>query len=83
VIEPTDDMIEAVEQVDGLAYVHPDLARRIAAAVLAIVERDYVVLCGAVRPPDDSGLGALTCNGRLGHDPDHRHLDGDWLVIWP
>jgi hypothetical protein len=52
------------------------------AAVLAIVERDYTVLCGAVRPPDDSGLGALTCNGRLGHDPEHRYLDGDWMVTW-
>lgn len=51
--------------------------------VLAIVEREYTVLCGAVRPPDDSGFGPLTCNGRLGHDPDHRHLDGDWMVTWP
>jgi hypothetical protein len=44
VIEPTDEMVKAIEHVDGLSYVHPDLARRIAAAVLAIVERDYDVL---------------------------------------
>lgn len=91
-IEPTDEMVEAyragqrqvLERITatGGAYDLDEVTRAGLAAVLAIVERDYEVLCGAVRPLDDSGIGALTCNGRLGHTGNHVHADGDWMVSW-
>jgi hypothetical protein len=79
VIEPTEEMKAAVRAVLDDPWKG---TTAVVAAVLAIVERDYVVLCGAVRPLDDSGYGAPTCNGRLGHDSDHRNVDGDSAVFW-
>jgi len=67
VIEPTDEMVQAVEAVDGLAYVHPDLARRIAAAVLAIVERD-LPRC----PHVEWGLKVRLCSLPIGHGGSHE-----------
>jgi hypothetical protein len=88
VIEPTPEMADLFEQARRAYWVALDHTaegmtvrehHRVAtlqalAAVLAIVERDYVVLCGAVRPLDDR-YGAPTCNRRLGHDGDHRKRD--------
>ena len=84
-VDVTEEMVEAFEDAGTLRGYGGQMedVRAGLAAVLAIVERDYVVLCGAVRPVSEDGIGALTCNGRLGHDPEHRHLDGDWLVTWP
>jgi len=47
------------------------------AAVLAIVERDYDVRCGA------SGPSALTCEQKPGHTDKHiRVVPGDQVVFW-
>lgn len=79
--EPTDEMIEqAGRALFGERPLNPTRRRQlrdVVAAVLAIVERNYDVRCGAVC---DRYFGR--CAAKPGHDGEHHNIDGDSVVFW-
>jgi hypothetical protein len=89
VIEPTDEMkavFRAAQQqrAEELAAENAplgahDILDRGLAAVLAIVERDYDVRCGALH---GRYFGEVRCDAKAGHDGEHRNIDGDSVVFW-
>lgn len=92
-IEPTDEMIAAHEQArraywkaldhtaDGVSV--REHGRRATgaglAAVLAILGRDYLVLCNALAV---HFFGEVRCDAKAGHEGKHRNIDGDSVVFW-
>lgn len=82
-IEPTDEMLAAIErqtpQLDGSAR------RRVAAAVLAIIERDYrlMPLCAealaGMRCERSAGLSHPRQGGQIEH---MAHAPGGAVVTW-
>jgi hypothetical protein len=93
VIDPTDEMLVAwrdamkAAAADAVKAGEPlgrsqEIARAGLVAVLAIVERDYDVRCGAVCPPERE-CGELRCCRLPSHSGEHRWFGDDIAVSWP
>jgi hypothetical protein len=86
VIDPTDEMIAAFRSVyepndDDSDDADDYYLNRRLAAVLAIVERDYDVRCGAVCPTE-LAAGGIRCDRKPGHGWQHWNVEDDHMVRW-
>lgn len=84
-IEPTDEMgdalLRALPDEPHWGWKAED-AKTWLADVLAIIERDYDVRCGAVCPPERE-YGELRCSRLPSHSGEHRWFGDDIAVSWP